>query len=99
MISFKRFPSFALGLALALAPTLSARGQGEISLPDLMHERLASVVAVQFSIDHEMERSVNYAYGLVIDRDGTVILEEGAISERATPEQLVDFRTPASNDL
>ena len=92
MISFKRFPSFALGLALALAPTLAARGQGEISLPDLMHERLASVVAVQFSIDHEMERSVNYAYGLVIDRDGTVILEEGAISERATPEQLVDFR-------
>jgi serine protease Do len=49
-------------------------------------------VAVEFSIEHELDRSVSYTHGLVIDREGTVILEAGAISDRATPEQLVDFK-------
>lgn len=55
-------------------------------------KRMASVVAVEFSIEHELDRTVNFACGVVIDREGTVILESGAISDRATPEQLVDIR-------
>lgn len=67
----------------------------EADTPDyaaMLEERLASVVAVEFAIEHEMDRTVNYAHGLVIDNDGTVILESGAISDRATPDQLVDFK-------
>ncbi len=88
----RRLARFSLlSLALAHLPSLG-RATDDSSLPDLMEERLAAVVAVQFTIEHELDRTVNYAYGMVIDREGTVILESGAISERATPEQLVDFR-------
>jgi len=76
-----------------LAALISPITQAET--PDygaMLEERLASVVAVEFAIEHEMDRTVNYAYGLVIDNDGTVILESGAISDRATPDQLVDFK-------
>lgn len=58
----------------------------------MLEERLASVVAVEFTIVHELDRSVNTAYGLVLDGEGTVILESGAISDRARPEQLQDFK-------
>ena len=67
-------------------------GGAETSISKLLQERLASVVAVEFSIEHEMDRTVNFAYGIVIDDQGTVILERGAISDRATPEQLTDFK-------
>ncbi|WP_221028860.1 PDZ domain-containing protein [Actomonas aquatica] len=80
------------GVVAAAFALSSAVDAAEPSLADMMEERLASTVAVQFTIEHEMDRTVNYAYGLVIDREGTIILESGAISERATPEQLVDFR-------
>jgi serine protease Do len=60
--------------------------------PAMLEERLNSVVAVEFTIEHEMDRTVNYAFGLVIDNDGIVILESGAISDRATPEQLTEFK-------
>ena len=62
------------------------------AIPKLLEERLGSVVAVEFSIEHELDRTVNFAYGIVIDDEGTVILENGAISDRATPEQLIDFK-------
>ncbi len=84
----KKLPQLAL-FALLLSPT------AKTETPDyaaMLEERLASVVAVEFSIEHEMDRTVNYAHGLVIDNDGTVILEGGAISDRATPDQLVDFK-------
>ena len=88
----KKLPQLAL-FALLLSPT------AKTETPDyaaMLEERLASVVAVEFSIEHEMDRTVNYAHGLVIDNDGTVILEGGAISDRATPDQLVDFKFPES---
>ena len=92
MISSSPLRSFFTCLSLGTVLASAGLAQHNVSLPDLMQERLASVVAVQFSVDHEMERSVNYAYGLVLDREGTIILEDGAITDRATPDQLVDFR-------
>ena len=65
---------------------------GAKSARELLDERLASVVAIEFAIEHELDRTVNYTHGLVIDDEGTVIIEAGAISDRATPEQLVDFK-------
>lgn len=88
-----RRPWVALSALFVLCLGLSrVAAEPTPSLPDLMEERLASVVAVQFTIEHELDRTVNYAYGMVIDREGTVILESGAISDRATPDQLTDFR-------
>ncbi len=77
-----------------LAFTVFASGlfAAEPEIADLLEERLAAVVAVEFSIEHELDRTVNFANGIVIDGEGTIVLEGGAISDRATPEQLVDFR-------
>jgi serine protease Do len=61
-------------------------------LPAMLRERLASVVAVEFTIEHELDRTVNFAFGILIDDEGTVILEPSAISDRATPNQLKDFK-------
>lgn len=61
-------------------------------LPTLWAERLASVVALEFSTETEMERQVSVAYGVVVDREGTVILPAAAINPRATPSQVQDFR-------
>ncbi len=78
-------------LVLVLS-VFALRVHAEPPIPQMLQERLASVVAVEFSIEHELDRTVNFAYGIVIDDQGTVILESGAISDRATPEQLIDFK-------
>ena len=77
---------------LVLSWCLGSFAQAQSSVPRMLDERLASVVAVEFSIEHELDRTVNFAYGIVIDGEGTVILESGAVSDRATPEQLIDFK-------
>ncbi len=80
-------------LLAATAALLISLGRADLpDYPAMLEERLASVVAVEFAIEHEMDRTVNFAFGLVIDQAGTVILESGAISDRATPDQLVDFK-------
>jgi serine protease Do len=61
-------------------------------LPTLWAERVASVVALEFSTETEMERQVSVAFGVVVDREGTVILPGSAVNPRATPSQLQDFR-------
>ncbi len=58
----------------------------------LLEERLSTVVAVEFAIEHELDRTVNYTHALVIDNNGTAIIEASAISDRATPDQLVEFK-------
>ena len=79
-------------IAAVLAISCYAAEAQSPDYPAMLEERLASVVAVEFTIEHEMDRTVNTAYGIVIDNEGTVILESGAISDRATPNQLTDFK-------
>ncbi|GAB5562878.1 MAG: hypothetical protein SynsKO_45250 [Synoicihabitans sp.] len=84
-LSFPQLSSIALfSAAVAVAQ--------DMSLSKMLEQRLDAVVAVEFAIEHELDRTVNFANGIVIDNDGTVILESGAISDRATPDQLVDFK-------
>lgn len=87
-MNFPNCSRFAAVAAFFCASLLTASPD----YPAMLEERLAAVVAVEFAVEHEMDRTVNYAHGLVIDREGTVILESGAISDRATPGQLVDFK-------
>lgn len=80
----------AVGLAMLLA---AAAGAGRAAdLPALWAERVASVVAVEFTTETELDRRVAVAYGVVVDHEGTVILPGSAVNERVTPAQLQDFR-------
>ena len=83
------FTPFLAGLFCIVGISSIVADQSPASLLD---ERLASVVVVEFAIEHELDRTLNYINGIVIDDDGTVILESSAISDRATPGQLVDFK-------
>ncbi len=82
---------FPASLLVALATSIPVTAQLS-SVSEMMEERLTSIVAVEFAIEHELDRTLNFANGVVIDNDGTVILESGAISDRATPDQLVEFK-------
>jgi serine protease Do len=61
-------------------------------LPALWAERTRAVVAVEYYVESEIERRPSVAYGTVIDEQGTVILPSVAVSPRATPAQLKDFK-------
>ena len=84
-------------LILGLLGSLTAWCAQAQDLSALLRERLAAVVAVEFSIEQELDRNVNVAFGVVVDNEGTIILEGNAISARATPSQLVDWRVYRPN--
>ncbi len=83
---------FSISRSVCCFVIFAASLGGAPDIPAMLKERLASVVAVEFTIEHELDRTVNFAFGIVIDNDGTVILEPGAISDRATPNQLKEFK-------
>lgn len=83
MISF--FRSLFCWLLLAAAARAA-------DLPTLWAERVKAVVAVEYYTETETERRPSISYGTVIDRDGTIILPSVAVSPRATPSQLKDFK-------
>lgn len=87
--SSRRGSSWVFSL-FALMTLLSAvRGA---TLHELWTERLKSVVAVEFFTETELDRRPTVTYGLVIDKEGTVIIPNGSIAPRFTPTELKDFR-------
>lgn len=54
--------------------------------------RVKSVVAVEYYTETETERRPTASYGTVIDNNGTIILPSIAVSARATPSQLKEFK-------
>lgn len=78
---------FLFLLALA-APALRAAAD----LPTLWAERVKSCVAVEFVTELETERMPTATMGTVIDANGTIILQSGAIDPRVATSQLKDFR-------
>lgn len=83
----KRIILRVLGLGVAIAA-----GAGAAPVADLWEERMSAVVAVEFITETELDRRPSLAFGVVVDREGTVILPQGAVQQRATPSQLTDFR-------
>ena len=61
-------------------------------LPALIKERLASIVAVEFVIQSEIERHPVAVAGTVIDDQGTIILPGPTIPGTISPEQLSGFK-------
>jgi serine protease Do len=76
-------------LFLAAALALSARGA---TIPELLPERLKCVVAVEFTIQSEIDRRPTTVLGTVIDDQGTVILPGTAIAPGVANDQLRDFK-------
>ncbi len=61
-------------------------------LPALWAERVKSVVAVEYVSVTEIERRPTVAMGTVVDAEGTIILQPGAIDPRAATWQLKEFK-------
>jgi serine protease Do len=61
-------------------------------LADLLDERLASVVAVEFTIQTEIDRRQVVVSGTVVDESGTILIPGTAIQAGLAPSQLVDFK-------
>ena len=80
--------SLSLILAvLGLMPLLRAA-----TIPELLKERLPSVVAIEFVIQTEIDRRPNTVLGSVIDDQGTVVLPGSAIAPSIAPDQLRNFK-------
>jgi serine protease Do len=87
-----RFRSLFL---LALAP-FSLRAAAD--LPTLWAERVKATVAVEFVTETETERLPTVTMGTVIDANGTIIIQGGAIDPRAATWQLKDFKIHLPGD-
>ncbi len=76
-------------LLLAAALFTSSRAA---DLPALLQERLASVVAVEFVIQTEIDRHPVAVAGTVIDEQGTIILPNTVIPSTIAPSQVSHFK-------
>lgn len=87
-------------LLAALALLGSAVAGTAAELPDLLAERLRSVVAVEFTIQTEIDRRQIFVSGTVVDASGTIVLPGAQILPGVAPDQLRDFKVyrPGSDD-
>ena len=67
-------------------------------LPALWAERLKCVVAVDFFTETEVDRRPNVVFGVVVDKQGTIILPAAAIESRVVPAQLKEFKVYRPGD-
>lgn len=67
---------------------------------DLLADRLKSVVAVEFTIQTEIDRRHVFVCGTVIDAAGTIVIPGGQILPGHAPDQLRDFKVyrPGAED-
>lgn len=61
-------------------------------LPALWAERLAAVVAVEYTAETELDRRQALSFGVVADDEGLVVLPGAALNDRFAPDQLRDWR-------
>lgn len=80
---------------LAASPCLRAA-----ELADLLAERLKAVVAVEFTVQTELERRPVTVFGTVVDDQGTVVLPGTAIAPGQAPDELKEFKAyrPGSDE-
>jgi serine protease Do len=69
-------------------------------LHELLPERLRSVVAIEFTIQTEVDRRQIVVSGTVVDRAGTIVMPGAQIPGGAAPDQLKDFKVyrPGSDE-
>ncbi len=86
---------FSFLLALLAAP-FAARAA--VDLPTLWAERAKTCVAVEYVTVTETERQPTISMGTVIDANGTIIMQSGAIDPRAATWQLKEFKVYLPGD-
>lgn len=87
-VLLRRFVSL-LGLT---ALSTASGGAFPADFTDLFDERVKSVVAVRFFIQHEVDREPAFAIGLVFDDEGRVVLLDSAMPSWLPPDRFRDFR-------
>lgn len=80
-----RIPSLLLACATAVSSFAA-------DVSDLLAERLRCVVAVEFTIQVEINRSQVFAAGTVVDERGTIVIPGNQIQPGHSPDQLRDFK-------
>ena len=71
---------------------ISGAHQSDIDTAALFQDRIGSLVAVEFFIQREIDRQPQEAMGLVVDKDGLVVLLEGALPHWLPPKQFKEFK-------
>ena len=61
------------------------------NLHDLVLERSKSVVALEFVVEREIDRQQGFAYGLVVDDQGTIVVLESMIPSWIPVEKMKNF--------
>lgn len=85
-------PRRALIVRTLLLLLAASTAVGAAELTDLLPERLKAVVAVEYVTETEVERRPTVTTGTVIDENGTIMLQSGAIDPRTAISQLKEFR-------
>ncbi|HEY4300429.1 MAG TPA: PDZ domain-containing protein [Candidatus Didemnitutus sp.] len=112
----KTTPGFGLFLGSILSPTRARRilrrtffagaiaagsvGAPGSTLPAMLRERLASVVAVEFEVQTESERRQITVLGTVVDDQGDIMIPGSAIPQNVGIDQVLDFKVypPGGSD-
>jgi serine protease Do len=87
-------------LSLFAAGLVGVSAVRAAGVPEMLAERLKSVVAVEFTVQTEIDRRPATVPGTVIDDQGTIILPGNAIPANVGLDQLRDFKIcrPNSSD-
>lgn len=88
----------SLAALCALVLSVTAIRAAAADLPTLWAERIATVVAVEYITESEIDRRPTVSLGTVIDAKGTIILPSNAIDPRAATWQLKDFKVYLPGD-
>ncbi len=89
-----RFNALIFLLLIGLG-ALARADSGALSLDDQFNERVRSVIAVEFFIQHILEREPSVSIGLVLDDEGRAVLLESSLPSWLPPDRFKDFRVHA----
>lgn len=85
--------TFTLLMMLTLGAALRAELPADFQAA--FEERCRSVVAIEYFIQNEIDRTPSQAMGLVYDAEGRIILLEGSVPAWLPPERLKNFKVKA----
>ncbi len=91
MIIFKRLCSVVPILCFGLASVFGGDDLGD-GIGDLFEQRAQSVVAIEYFIQSEIDRSPVDTIGLVVNEKGLIVINESSVPNWLPPDQFKDFK-------
>lgn len=86
------FRSVGLSTLAAVALSVCSATAAASDLEALFEERIRSVVAVEYFVETEIERSPSSELGVVVDDSGLIVLLDYAIPNWVPVDQLKEFK-------